>query len=112
MIRRRVTGEFPKEHGPAETKSRRGRRDWIEVTAGMPGVRIGVNLQEIQSQLRIVPGPQIMQPRTSNRRQRRAVCVHESAHVRHHPAKELELERTRHARAEIAFPFLDNEVWF
>ena len=97
MMGRRVTRKLTQQQRLSESQRACVGDTRIEVPPGMPGVGIGMDLQHVDTQLRIIPRPDIVQAGAADRRERRRARMNERAQARDQPRQRLERERTRDA---------------
>jgi hypothetical protein len=70
-----------------------------------------MDLEHVEAEGRIIPRPQVVQPRAAQRRQCPAsLRVNQRAQLRDEGGQHFVGQRARGARAQVAFPFLDYEV--
>src|SRR5258705_760773 len=86
-----------------------GRAEDIDVP-WMRRIRIGVQLQEVETERVRVPRPQVVRPRASERDDRRRVAMDEAAEPRYRRRQCLERQRAPDARAPVAVPLVHDEI--
>jgi hypothetical protein len=111
MLCRAVARELAEDDAVPHAEHGRRRPEDIGVALRMLGVGIRMQLQQIQAKARVIPRPEVVEPRAPDGRDRtRMLRVHQLAQACHDLRKQLERHGTGNVRAEIAFPFLDDEV--
>ena len=110
MLPRAVAGKLSEHYTLVHAQCRHRPAEDVGVALGMPQIRIGVELEEVQLQRGIVPRPEIVEARRANRRERAGMDVDQCTQPGDQIGQHVERQRTGYARAHVALPFLDDEV--
>ena len=107
-----VARKLSEHHPLVHAQCRERPAEDVGVALRMLQIGIGVELEKVQFQRGIVPGPEIVEARTPNRRERAGMPMDQRTQSRDQLRQHVERQWTRHARAQIALPFIDDEVRF